>query len=572
MDKSTVREVKKKASLVKEFRKHTKLQRRGGKTFAVCPFHWEKTASLHIDSAKGLWYCHGCGTGGDVFNVVMNLNNMTFPEALRYLGIEYGVEVSNADMTPAMKEKTLMRRALEVTAAHYRLSLGSDEGRDACDYLESRGITAESVRQWNIGYAPHNDTSLTKVLDDQGLLGAAASAGVLTERGGQYTPVFTGRVTFPIRDKIGRMVSFAGRDLSGKSKAKYINGRETSIYKKSDVLYGLNQAIEHIRENEQVILVEGYFDVIALHQQEFTEAVALCGTALTKQHVQLFSTIVSEAICCFDGDDAGRRAAEKSLPLLAEQEIRGLSLTLDDGTDPFDLAMTKTVAELVDWFGDRTEPLLRGCLRLISKRHDNTAQGRQSVVREVVPILRSYPPTVRSTVVREASIVLGIPYMALKGVVGSPLSLDMGRSVGPAEDPVVNALLDVLLNHRSESLDPLKHLELSWLDGEEADMIELMLDEPDLHQVTQECSEHMRKRLHRISVEPSLISNPQAAVSSILVRLELRCVEEHLAQGVDERLMLQKLRLKLIRKLKKVASVPQKSNHTNANSDRAKHL
>ena len=571
-NKSTVQEIKKKASLLKEFRKHTKIQRRGGKSFAVCPFHWEKTASLHIDSAKGLYYCHGCGTGGDIFNAVMNLNKMTFPEALRHLGSEYGIEVDSNDMTPEMKERTLMRRALEVAAQYYSNELGAGHGSEALDYLQGRGINNSSITEWGLGYAPSSDAKLIPLLEAQGLIDAGVQAGILSRRQGHVTPVFRNRLMIPIRDRIGRMVSFGGRDLSGNSQAKYINGKETSIYKKSDVLYGLHKATEEMRKSEQIILVEGYFDVIALHQKEFTEVVALCGTALTKNHVKLFSKIVTEAICCFDGDAAGHRAAEKALPLIAEQEIRGLYIALDSGTDPFDLAMSNTIPELVDWFYDRTVPLLRGCLRLISNRHDNTAEGRQAVVREVVPILRSYPATVRDTVVREASLALGIPYKALKGVVGSPLGMDIGRSAGPAEDPIVNTLMDILLNHREESLDDLKHLEIAWLDGEEAEIIELMLVEPDLHQVTQDCSSDMRKRLHRLSVAPTTISDARTAVASVLTRLELRCVEQHLAQGVEERLMLQKLRLKLIKKLKKIQSVFHSKGNAHTDSDSAKHI
>ena len=333
-DNNLIEKVRNKAKLTEIITDYTKLDRKKKGHWAICPFHDEKSASLHIEPSRGVYYCHGCHAKGDVYTLVMNLNGLAFGDAVRHVAERFGIELDEAVDDDRIQAQYRMRRALDITCEHYTKELG--QNMTAMAYLKSRGIQQASIDGWSLGFARRGDTALEEKLRGYGLVMAAVDAGILNEgRHGLYQ-VFGGRLIFPVKNKIGKVVTFAGRDITGNLKAKYINGKETGLYQKSQILYGLQSALKPIRTEDQIVICEGYLDVIHMHQAGYKETVATCGTALTKEMVKSFSRLTKKCICFFDGDDAGIRAAMKALPVLTHYNVDAYLASLPSGKDPAD--------------------------------------------------------------------------------------------------------------------------------------------------------------------------------------------------------------------------------------------
>jgi len=301
----------------------------------LCPFHQEKTPSFQVSEAKGLCYCFGCRSGGDIFAFLQKIEGIEFREALERLAQEAGVELPQYKGRTSERKEAL--RILELTQAYFRAHLSGA----ALEYLQARGLTPASIEQFGLGYAPRSWDGLIRYLQDHGVSPQeGAAAGVLMEREGRYLDRFRHRVTFPILDPLGRIVAFTARALEKDDNPKYLNSPETALFKKSQLLYGYPQARAAIRERRRAVVVEGLFDVIALHQMGFPETVAVLGSSLSGEQAHLLKRAdAGELYLAFDADEAGRKATLQSLSLDIVRSFVVYAVLLEGGQDPGDLLL-----------------------------------------------------------------------------------------------------------------------------------------------------------------------------------------------------------------------------------------
>ena len=332
-----IEEVRMKNDIVDVISQYVKLTRRGSTYFGLCPFHNEKTPSFSVTPSKQMYYCFGCGAGGNVYNFVMEYENYSFGEALSHLADRAGVGLPKIEYSREAREKAEQRATLleinKLAAQYFYYQLRRESGKTAYGYLLGRGLSEETIRKFGLGYSDKYSDDLYKYLKGKGysdeLLRESGLFNV-DERRGMYDK-FWNRVIFPIMDVNNRVIGFGGR-VMGEGKPKYLNSPETKIFDKSRNLYGLNVA-RTTRKN-YLILCEGYMDVIAMHQAGFTNAVASLGTALTSGHASLVKRYTREVLLLYDSDGAGIRAALRAIPILREAGVTSRVVSLKPWKDP----------------------------------------------------------------------------------------------------------------------------------------------------------------------------------------------------------------------------------------------
>lgn len=332
-----IEEVRTKNDIVDVVSQYVKLTRKGSSYFGLCPFHNEKTPSFSVTPAKQMYYCFGCGAGGNVFNFVMEYENYTFGEALSYLAQRAGVELPKIEYSREAKEKAERKALLleinKKAAQYFYYQLRREGGKSAYQYLTGRGLSEETIRKFGLGYSDKYSDDLYKYMKAKGYSDELLRESGLfnaDERRGMYDK-FWNRVIFPIMDVNNRVIGFGGR-VMGDGKPKYLNSPETKIFDKSRNLYGLNVA-RTTRKNH-LILCEGYMDVISMHQAGFTNAVASLGTALTSGHASLLKRYTQEVLLLYDSDEAGIRASLRAIPILREAGVNAKVVSLKPYKDP----------------------------------------------------------------------------------------------------------------------------------------------------------------------------------------------------------------------------------------------
>lgn len=342
-------ELRGRLSIIDVVGRRVRLIRKGrGEATGLCPFHNEKTPSFTVSEEKGFYHCFGCGAHGDVIGFVMQTEGLEFRDAVARLAGEAGLQVPTEtpeDRARAERQATL-GSAVEFATIWFEQQLRANAGRIGLDYLKRRGLSDDTIRRFRLGFAPDTRHALKAALEKAGIPEAVSiEAGLLIkpEDGGHSYDRFRGRVMFPILDRRGQVIAFGGR-IVGEGDPKYLNSPETPLFHKGRNLYGLSHAQKPAREKNEIIVVEGYMDVISLAQAGFANVVAPLGTALTEDQIELLWRVAQEPIVCFDGDNAGQRAAaraaERALPILKP----GLSLRialLPPGEDPDTLIKKK---------------------------------------------------------------------------------------------------------------------------------------------------------------------------------------------------------------------------------------
>ena len=332
-----IEEVRMKNDIVDVVSQYVKLTRKGSSYFGLCPFHNEKTPSFSVTPSKQMYYCFGCGAGGNVFNFIMEYENFTFGEALQHLADRAGVQLPRMEYSREAKEKAERKALLleinKKAAQYFYYQLRRENGRTAYQYLKGRGLTEETMKSFGLGYSDKYSDDLYRYLKQQKysdeLLKESGLFNV-DERRGMYDK-FWNRVIFPIMDVNNRVIGFGGR-VMGEGKPKYLNSPETPIFDKGRNLYGLNVA-RTTRKNH-LIVCEGYMDVISMHQAGFTNAVASLGTALTSGHASLLKRYTQEVLLLYDSDEAGIRAALRGIPILREAGVNSRVVDLKPYNDP----------------------------------------------------------------------------------------------------------------------------------------------------------------------------------------------------------------------------------------------
>ena len=400
-----IEEVRMKNDIVDVVSQYVKLNKRGSTYFGLCPFHNEKTPSFSVTPAKQMYYCFGCGAGGNVFNFVMEYENYTFGEALKHLADRAGVQLPKIEYSGEAKKKAERRAALleinKLAAGYFYYQLRRESGRQAHEYLTGRGLSEETIRKFGLGYSDKYSDDLYKYLKSKNysdeLLRDSGLFNV-DERRGMYDK-FWNRVIFPIMDVNNRVIGFGGR-VMGDGKPKYLNSPETTIFDKSRNLYGLNVA-RTTRKN-YLILCEGYMDVISMHQAGFTNAVASLGTALTSGHASLLKRYTQEVLLLYDSDDAGVRAALRAIPILREAGVSSRVVNLKPHKDP-DEFIKALGSEAFQKRIDEAESSFFFELRVLQRKYDfREPESKTAFFREVAKKLLEFEPGIERNNYTEA--------------------------------------------------------------------------------------------------------------------------------------------------------------------------
>lgn len=341
LDDNKIEEIKSRIDIVELATQYLTLKKAGRNYLGLCPFHQEKTPSFTVNREKQIFYCFGCGEGGNAITFLMKIAGKTFPEAIKELAEKTGVVLPPRLTGKEGRNKDSLREGitdLNLRAAQqYARNLYSPMGKTAREYLQARGITEETIKQFRLGFAPDTWRSLTDHISGSGLsLKMAEQAGlVIAGKEDSYYDRFRGRLIFPIENVFGEIVAFGGRIL-GEGEPKYLNSPESPVYIKGRNLYGLNKTKEEIRKKGFALIVEGYFDLISLWNAGVGNVVASLGTALTREHLELLRRYTIDVVALFDPDEAGRKALDRSLELFLAMNMRAKALVLPGGLDPDD--------------------------------------------------------------------------------------------------------------------------------------------------------------------------------------------------------------------------------------------
>lgn len=436
-----IEEVRSKNDIVDVISSYVKLQKKGSSYFGLCPFHNEKSPSFSVSRQKQMYYCFGCGAGGNVFTFLMEYENYTFVEALRYLADRAGVDLPEEEYSKEARERADTRAILleinKVAAQYYYVQLKSSQGVQGLTYLKKRGLSDETIKAFGLGYSNKYSDDLYRYLKSKGYKDdMIAKAGLITidEKHGVYDK-FWNRVMFPIMDVNSRVIGFGGR-VMGDAKPKYLNSPETMIFDKSRNLYGLNRA--RSSKKPYFLLCEGYMDVISLHQAGFTNAVASLGTALTPGHASLIKRYVQEVYLTYDSDGAGTKAALRALPILKDAGITARIIRMEPYKDP-DEFIKNLGAEA---FEERISKARNGfmfSLEVLERDYDmNSPEGRTDFMKEAAKKLVEFDEEIeRNNYIEAVAKTYHVGFEDLRKLVGK-MAVQTGLAK-PASRPKASA-------------------------------------------------------------------------------------------------------------------------------------
>jgi len=403
-----IQQIRDQSDVVEVVGRTVSLKRAGRNYTGLCPFHDEKTPSFNVNPERGSFYCFGCQEGGDLFSFLMKAENLTFVEAVRSLAGEAGIEIpaTSGGEGPGLEP---LFAANALLAERYVQVLQAPEGGSGIAYLEARGLDEETWSGFGIGFAPDRWDFAVTALREAGIAAEVGErAGLVAPRksGGHYD-LLRGRVIFPIQDVRGRVVAFGGRALSKGQEPKYLNTPESPVFRKREAFYGFPHALEAVRRRDRAVVVEGYFDRIALHRAGVQEAVATCGTSLTLEHAKNLRRRSRNVVLLFDGDAAGLRAVTRALEVLLPQGLRVRTALLPAGDDP-DTFLRREGVEALREVVDSAEPALDFAIRRALGEGCETPWQKADAVAELAPLLARLPSSVeRSDYCRQLALAAG---------------------------------------------------------------------------------------------------------------------------------------------------------------------
>jgi DNA primase len=396
-----VSEIRERSSILEVVSDYASLKKTGKNHKGLCPFHSEKTPSFMVNEEKQIFHCFGCGAGGDVFTFLMKAGHFTFPQAVEELAKRYGVNLPARELSPTLKQEMARKEALfeinQLASGYFHdLLIRGKGGEEARRYLSQRGIQREILEEHRLGYALDRWDGLVQHLRERKVsLEMAAELGLIfpKKREGWYD-AFRGRLIFPIFDLHQRVVGFGGRVIRN-GEPKYLNSPESSIYHKGTILYGLHVAKRCLGEEDAVMIAEGYFDLLTLHQHGLKNSVATLGTALTPQHIRTLKRYTKNLITVFDADPPGVQAALRCLPLFLEEEVEGKIVLLPGEEDP-DGFLRKGKLEEFQKRVASAPPLVDFFFEGLTKAHDlKSVEGRVKGAREGLSLIAKIPDRIR---------------------------------------------------------------------------------------------------------------------------------------------------------------------------------
>ncbi|HXX33305.1 MAG TPA: DNA primase [Thermodesulfobacteriota bacterium] len=396
-----VSEIRDRSSILEVVSDYVSLKKTGRNHKGLCPFHSEKTPSFMVNEEKQIFHCFGCGEGGDVFTFLMKAGHFSFPQAVEELAKRYGVSLPTRELSASQKREMDKRESLfeinRIASEYFRdLLTRRREGEEGRKYLSQRRISQEVAAEHGLGYSSDRWDGLVEYLrEKKASLDLARELGLISpkKREGWYD-AFRSRILFPIFDVHQRIVGFGGRMIK-EGEPKYLNSPESSIYHKGEVLYGLQVAKRYATEKDCAIVVEGYFDLLTLHQYGWRHSVATLGTALTPQHIRTLKRYTRNLITLFDADQAGVQAALRSLPLFLEEEVAAKTVLLPKGEDP-DGFLRKGNSEDFAKRVEEAVPLIDFFFERLTKTYDvRSVDGKVKIAKEGVALLSKIPDRIR---------------------------------------------------------------------------------------------------------------------------------------------------------------------------------
>ncbi|MBI1910624.1 MAG: DNA primase [Deltaproteobacteria bacterium] len=384
--KEKIEEVKDRASIVQVISEYIPLTKRGQNHIGLCPFHSEKSPSFTVSEEKRIFYCFGCNATGNVITFIMKKEGIEFPEAVRSLARKYGITIAE-QRSGENDPREQLYNALKISSEYFYNELRVSDGKTARIYLKDRGLEKEIAQKFGVGYAPDKWSGLADYLKKKGIsLDLADKAGLIKKKEKGYYDRFRARIIFPITDARGRTIGFGGRSIDNKD-PKYLNSPESPVFKKGETLYGFFQAKDSIMKEGSAIIVEGYFDLIALHKNGFTNSVATMGTALTPEHIKALKGYAKVIYALFDSDEAGRNAALRGLNLFLNEEMPCRAVILPSGKDP-DEFLKNSGPDALREVLNKAEPLLEFYLKDLQKKFDLTSpEGKRSFFNTAVSLI-----------------------------------------------------------------------------------------------------------------------------------------------------------------------------------------
>jgi len=385
ISKDSIENLKNHLDVVDVISQFIEIKKSGANFKACCPFHGEKTPSFVISPTKQIYHCFGCGVGGDAIKFVMEYEKLAYPEALEKLASMYNISLTYENNTQQKLDTKVLQ---EINQYYQKLFISNATAKE---YIKSRGISEFSIEKFEIGYAPNSLQTINYIKDNFLNLGDAKELGVIDSGENGLYARFIERITFPIYALNGSIVGFGGRTITGHN-AKYVNSPQTKLFNKSRLLYGYHLAKEHIYKRKEIIITEGYLDVIMLHQAGFEHSVATLGTALTQEHSPLLRRGEPKVIVAYDGDNAGLNAAYKAALMLSGGNFEGGVVIFAQGVDPADMVKEKKIQELSAIF-EHPKPFIPFVIDYLIAKYDlYDPQSKQKALEETNEFLKTLNP------------------------------------------------------------------------------------------------------------------------------------------------------------------------------------
>jgi DNA primase len=538
--------VKQQADIVRVVGEYVRLKKSGQNFTGLCPFHSEKTPSFAVHPVKQIYHCFGCGVGGDAFSFVMEMDKITFPEAVRAVAEKCGIAIPHArERSPEERRENQVRSALvdlqkEAAAFFVQQLNGTPEGRAAKAYLLDRGLDSEAVARFGIGFAPSGGEALLRALKSKYPEKVLEPSGLFSrDQNGRLFDRFRRRVMFPIANESGKIVAFGGRAL-GDDLPKYLNSPETPIYTKSNVLYHLDRAKDALRQRDFAVLVEGYMDAIAVARAGVSNVVASCGTSLTEPQVKLLNRFTRRIIVNYDPDTAGQAATERSLAILLEQGAEVRVLALPGGKDPDSFIRSEGAAAYTKLLSE-APPYVDYLISRARKMDMSTAEGKLRAVNFLLPYVQRIPDRIlRSEWATRIAQQLRIEEPVLRESMRKAASERrsevkarpelVGRAGKPAERRLVQLLIEAE-DFRAQLAEEIRAADLHR--GLESERILSVLVEacasgtrPDAAALALALEERDRRLLFEIAFEAAAPPTWEEAASCLAVLRRRRAEEE----------------------------------------------
>jgi len=499
ISEQTIEQIRSTADIYDIVSEYVQLKKRGANFIGHCPFHDEKTPSFTVSASKGIYKCFGCGKGGNSVSFVMEHEHYSYPEALKYLAEKYSIEVAEKELTPEQNIRANDRDSLYVISSFankfFQQQLWErEEGKIVgLSYYKERGFTEETIKKFQLGYSPKQKDALSKeaikssfqqkYLEDSGL-------SIIKNK--SALDRFRERMMFPIHSFSGRVLGFGGRTLQKDNKAKYVNSPESLIYLKSKILYGIYFAKQHISKQNNCFIVEGYTDVISLHQAGVENVVSSSGTSLTSEQIKLINRFTKNITILFDGDAAGLKASFRSIDMILAEGMNVKVVLFPDGEDPDSFAQKCSQEELINYLEENQKDFITFKTNILSKDTNEDPAKRVEMIKDIASSIAQIPDDIgRSEYIKECSRMLRVK------------ELDLAKEVSAQKNKRISPF--PAKSENSSNLEE-KEIPTSKMNKEEKEIIRLLLNYGNKNMKEEEEEEDHKSKVVVVSVNITLES------------------------------------------------------------------